>query len=409
MKKLKIFIIAFLVLVILSLSFLTYKLFFKKEQNITIFIHGTFMPEFAILSPYQTYTQNLNDQDFYSKSIEKIRNNKEIYQDSLTLNTGFHKISKKIIQNYTKQKLNKEQSRLGAYHLIGLYNNINESIFKNSNKNIYYTFGFSGLLSNNHRKETSQTLYNCLTNLIKKKSKKNIKLNINLVSFSHGGNVALYLAEVENKYRKNLEINNLVLLGTPIQKETVHFAKSQIFKKIINIYSEADSIQIKDTISTLGQTHRKINDLIKYKKDIYNIRLLADKNKDAFGHSNFWCLGKYGYSHYFWQPTKTKNVLEFLDPLPIVTLIPCFISIIENLRQKLSNKILDLDISLKVKEKKFLIKAYKHNSNKTLYTSQDISNILIKSKDYLSKTWLPYCNNSEIIKTAKAFWLAFKS
>ena len=49
---------------------------------------------------------------------------------------------------------------------------------------------------------------------------------------------------------KNFSIDELILLGTPIQPETESFLQSAIFKKVYNVYSSEDTVQQADWVST---------------------------------------------------------------------------------------------------------------------------------------------------------------
>ncbi|WP_196299706.1 hypothetical protein, partial [Streptococcus pneumoniae] len=72
---------------------------------------------------------------------------------------------------------------------------------------------------------------------------------ITLVTYSHGGNVALYLSSVQAEKEQAeplpdpISIDTLVLLACPIQKETDYLVADPMFKKVYNIFSTEDFIQ----------------------------------------------------------------------------------------------------------------------------------------------------------------------
>lgn len=405
------------IFLIIATGYITYIHLYKKYKTITVFIHGTFMPELAIFNPYKTYTQTLTNEDLYARSLEKLRCNPETYQDSLTLETGLHKIPRNILECYQNQDLAEHYSKIGAYQLVGAYDSIYKT-FKSKSQS-YYTFGFNGLLSSQHRQDSAKLLYDSLIKLLKKYSDKNVVLDINLICFSHGGNVALYLAKYENQYNQNLNIDNLILLGTPIQFETANYAQSNIFNRVLNIYSEADYIQTKDSISTANSiSHQKLYDLIEHnnsKNDtihnkIIDIRLLAGQDKKVFGHLHLWGLAKYGYSSYWWKSDHTKKIVEALDPLPIVTLVPGFISIIKSLENNIKTQNKNIDISLNlINNNEFVIQALEYDTTKLLAQTRDISKPLYRAKRYAIESWIPYGCQSQMLKTTRAFWETLKN
>lgn len=110
----------------------------------------------------------------------------------------------------------------------------------------FYAFGWSGKLSFAERKKAAQDLYSHIRELTKNYKKKyRRKPKIRLITHSHGGNVALNLAHICNP-RDRIKLEELILLGCPIQHETVHKAKHPFFKKIYSFFSTLDTLQIID-------------------------------------------------------------------------------------------------------------------------------------------------------------------
>ncbi len=106
----------------------------------------------------------------------------------------------------------------------------------------FFTYVWSGKLSSKAREEAALILYNEINKIIE--TYKNKKIQITLITHSHGGNVALNLAKVCES--ENFKIDKLILLACPVQEETKEFAKNKIFKKVYNIYSLMDSLQVLD-------------------------------------------------------------------------------------------------------------------------------------------------------------------
>jgi len=123
-----------------------------------------------------------------------------------------------------------------------------------------YTFGWNGQLTQATRLKRGEQLYEELSREIASVlAQKNIPrrdLEVIVFAHSHGGNVALNMATGANANCNPL-VDRLILLGTPVQKETEALVESPLFKEVLNVYSKGDSIQTLDFISTKGSSRRK--------------------------------------------------------------------------------------------------------------------------------------------------------
>src|SRR3990167_9174794 len=109
----------------------------------------------------------------------------------------------------------------------------------------FYLLRWSGNLSVSEREETGFQFYKEMEKLLEKyKEKYNATPSINIISHSHGGNVALNLAKVtkDPKFR----IEKLILLACPVQKHTRQLISDPIFENIYSFYSTMDLIQVMD-------------------------------------------------------------------------------------------------------------------------------------------------------------------
>ncbi len=383
----------------------------KAVKNVTIFIHGTFMPGLALLNPFKTYNQTVSPNDRYYKCLKRLRQDPVLYEDSIMLEEGLKKIDSTILYQYSQFNLIPAHSKKGAYQAIGAYDMLSKYINHNKNSD-YYTFGFSGILSDNYRKEAGHLLYHELNKIIKKYLQEGYKPVITICAYSHGGNVALYLSDAENIYKESLKIDKLVLYGTPIQEETALFAHDEIFKKIYNFYSQADQVQHNDSFSTSSsQSFRTFKDLYnynsKYKLDYYqkiiDIRLLAQDDAMIFGHFNFWYFNRYSS----W-PTKVKPEIEevcsFLDPLPIAILTPIFLYLVDQTDQ--SNQI---DISILANNQELNILATDTINNKIISQTNNLEIVLNKIQKYAKSSWQPYTNTDETTRLGVGILAALQS
>lgn len=117
-----------------------------------------------------------------------------------------------------------------------------------------YSFGWSGKLTLIARKNASQELFDCLKLLDQEIFEKTgLRPEFILISHSHGGNVVLHLAEIEDPDEFKPIILKAILLACPVQKNTSHLIDSPLFKRIYSLHSHADMVQIAD----MQGLHRK--------------------------------------------------------------------------------------------------------------------------------------------------------
>lgn len=117
-----------------------------------------------------------------------------------------------------------------------------------------YNFGWSGKLCSKERELAGRELYGEIKELIIKYKNNNILPKVNIITCSHGGNVALNLAN----FKKDFEIEKLILLGCPVQHKTKDLIKHKIFKKTYLLYSNNDWIQIGDPQGLFNNNNKQV-------------------------------------------------------------------------------------------------------------------------------------------------------
>lgn len=377
--------------------------YFSKEKNIVIFVHGTILPGLALLNPYKSYTHSIAKDDWYSRCMEKVRKDPLFQEDSLMLDEGLTKIDSSTLALYCQRTLSPEFSKKGAYQTIGAYDTLSR-LFDPAATADYYTFGFSGIFSATHRKEAAFNLYQRIQTLLHIYRTQGYHPIITLCGYSHGGNVLLYLAEAENHEKKHVNINNLILLGTPVQAETAPYAFHPIFSKIISLYSEGDSVQAQDQFSTPSaasyQTFReffKLHNLPYYhKKPIFDIRLIAHESTTAFGHFNFWFLNQYNLPFFTTDFPEVKAIRNALSPLPLVILIPALLYTL-NQTQSLPPY---LDLAIKASTDDCHLHLINPTTKQTLNQSPNLLPTLSTLQAYARTSWLPYAQATETTRIA---------
>lgn len=111
----------------------------------------------------------------------------------------------------------------------------------------FYLFGWNGKLSFKERELAARKLYTDLRTVrTEYKKRYGATPSIQIVAHSHGGNVALLLDKVKDPSDTEFAIDQLILLATPIQKQTAHYAHSSLFGKIYSLYSMLDILQVID-------------------------------------------------------------------------------------------------------------------------------------------------------------------
>lgn len=110
----------------------------------------------------------------------------------------------------------------------------------------FYVFGWPGKLDPTNRHQAASNLYQELSTLVLQYQKEyHFIPQINLITHSHGGNVALKMASLVDK-NCSFSINRLILLACPVQSYTIDLIKSPFFKKIYSIHSHTDIFQVLD-------------------------------------------------------------------------------------------------------------------------------------------------------------------
>lgn len=110
----------------------------------------------------------------------------------------------------------------------------------------FYFFGWNGKLCFNERKNAAKELYATMLKLIDTyKAEYKQKPKIRIITHSHGGNVVLNLAKVQNPQRP-LIVDELIMLCCPVQEKTKRLIEADCFGKVYAFYSSTDIYQIID-------------------------------------------------------------------------------------------------------------------------------------------------------------------
>lgn len=115
---------------------------------------------------------------------------------------------------------------------------LNKADPKKFNLDNFYFFGWSGSLNPKARRDAALELYDKI---------KDIKAPIQIIGHSHGGNIALHLAQIaKENNNKKFKVKELFLLACPVIASTEDNIKSNVFQKVFSFYSLGDRTQIRD-------------------------------------------------------------------------------------------------------------------------------------------------------------------
>ena len=111
----------------------------------------------------------------------------------------------------------------------------------------FYTFGWSGKLLKKAREKAGCDLYHEICGLLKKYKKKyGVYPKIRLLTFSHGGNVALEMIKHLPFFVDQVIELELVLVAIPVQKTTEKYIENKHIKCSYVISSSRDLLQVVD-------------------------------------------------------------------------------------------------------------------------------------------------------------------
>lgn len=257
-----------------------------RTHHMFVFIHGTILP---YPSPSSLFSSIKN-------TLKSGRREKISWENRFIHELRFKSIYKfQPIQEYGLQRIQFAPitqnspyyySFVTATSFQNILNNINPEEYSDTS---FYTFGWDGRLSNQSRVESAKILYQSLFYEVQKLKNKYENVNITILAHSHGGNVALNMANAYNELKSDLLIDKLILLGTPIQSETANFILSPLFKKIYNFYSNSDIVQVMDILSTQDSSSKRRFKNITPLQNMVQIELMVGQKHPA--HNELWLFG----------------------------------------------------------------------------------------------------------------------
>ena len=413
---------------------------------LNIFVHGAFNPGLGLLNIVEVFNDKVKGTN-YAQLIKKMRHDPFYYQEQPILARGLLKVT-------LEDTPPKEGYKYAVHPIASAFKTIMQEITPKQPEHHFYTFGWSGLLSQECRRHEAIRFHNALCEELTKFHAQDIYPQIRLIAHSHGGNVCLNLAAINELTRMKKEgtqpyagadtldakeaqaqmqlltskmphkdewqskqahkqydympdktlsiIDELILFGTPIQTETMHYFHAPLFAKIFNFYSEQDTFQAMDIISTKRYYCKQRLESLKQEVSpqeprIIQAKIMIDKDftttqpqdkslwqslvnsnattesKDPT-HKNLWFLA--------WNKEFCQLNYPF-DPLPMVIFAPLLVKALEEVEEKN-----DLDLNIECIDTQIHIDVLGHDEHFPMATSTFPMPIIDAIKDNAMR-WKP--------------------
>lgn len=212
----------------------------KHRHVITIFVHGTLFP-IPSLAAAQEWAGERFKKDGHPSSYATLIRERSILRNQPIGPVGIHPVS-------PQWSATASGAQLLGWLLQEMYRLLPQDAFALVHP---YTFGWDGSLNQNRRREQAKELLQAITTLSSEYRLRypNEDIEFIVLAHSHGGNVALHMADWAEKKPHTL-IDHLFIFGTPVHGDTQHLAVSPLFKNVYNIHSSGDFIQVADVVST---------------------------------------------------------------------------------------------------------------------------------------------------------------
>ena len=305
-----------------------------QDVWVNVFVHGIVRPVATIGDMVSISHQNVN-KTRYKQITRYVRKNSFTHRTQASQGIGLIPIELK--SNYDDH--NGARAMVATFKKLDQHANLLYGANIN-NKELYYTYGWSGLLCYNSRQKASLFLHQKLIRLVNELKAKNLNPKLRILAFSHGGNVAVQMANFDpwSSLKSKLSIDELITLGMPVHRENDVLIRHPMFKKVYHFYSVGDIPQTLDFVSTeYAASHRryqarpcfeipeKLTQIqVQFSQDIARTKPFTPINKYRKStynpsHVEMWSFG--------WSP-QGYNRSSPLFPFPTVAFAPYIINAI---------------------------------------------------------------------------------
>ncbi len=312
----------------------------KKEVTARIFIHGTLMMAgcFFIDIP-AAWKDTHKENSLVERAMNSARRHPFLHQSELVLDVGLTDVTHEIMVPLTTPL----RDDRAAIAILRAFERTDRCVSSRNHAYHYYTFGWSGALSEKKRNKESGHLYQALLEI--KATLQNqypdCTIKFEIFAHSHGGQLIAHLATLHKQFPENeLFIDLAVLCATPLYKEKMQpMISSPLFGTIINFYSHGDYVQTLDFVSTpqhyCVRTFQELTIPLPahHKKGpkVLDICLAVHGNSKVFRHDNFFSCSLYPIPSYFHKRSHIRKTLNYFDPLPLLVMMPACLESISTL------------------------------------------------------------------------------
>lgn len=289
-----------------------------------VWLHGTVGSSVNIFNPRACLDDTACDDTLSVRLSTAYRHYKDIGNDQpIPRDHGVFLLDRADLDKANAGTL-AEDKRYEAIYAIAAAYDACEHHFSGQDRGIrvHALAGWSGLLSQKERRREGFLLYHNLCRLRRQLVHEyQAPVKFVIISHSHGGNVALWMAEAESLQHEGLSIDTLIMLGTPIQRETGHCITSPFFKTVILYSSQGDNVQGLDYFSTIERRSYK------RMSDVADIQTFVDEHPSYIRADVSCMVNNYDkhVSHVnMWFIRRSEAAIPDMWPLPFVSTIPAF-------------------------------------------------------------------------------------
>lgn len=358
----------------------------QKTCIMTVFVHGSIFSGLAFLNKQEAQNDTVDTSGWYYARLKYIRKKEILSEDQMLLGEGLEQIPECFCHSFDTATDGKK-----APHLLGPIYEKHMSLFQKYDYHAYYTFGHSGFMNQAYRRNMAAQLYQEVCDAVKEKKREFDTVKLQILSHSHGSNIALNLGFEEERCRRKLVVDDLISFGGPVQVENAVQAFHPMFKRVLNIYSDGDWVQPYDNVSTRGgKSYRTFNDpelgiVVPKKHNVFDIHITVN-NKQSIDHINLWFVGR------------SAKASSTLWPLPVMVLTPFIQSLVnkQTQGQKLTCNIVDM-------KNQFTLQLL--DQDRVCAETDNLCSMITKHKEYIRRYWNPTEKQSNMVFSKKNFSL----
>lgn len=277
----------------------------KHKHVLAVFVHGTLFPVPSLSAMHEWAERKIKKNGPVYSYFDLLRN-KSVLRNQPIGAIGLHP----VLPEWT-------QAATGAQLVSWFFQEMYQLLPKNEYALVHpYTFGWDGSLNLERRKIQARQLLLSLERLVIEYKKKFPLEDIEtmILAHSHGGNVALHMADWAAELASKIRIDHLLMFGTPIHGDTQHLAVSDLFRHVYNFHSEGDFIQVADVLSTKKYVPTRVFSDRRVVEDCKVKQVLVEVGSYAPNHSEFWFFRRPDVFFY-------RSGLP-IAPLPVVAFAP---------------------------------------------------------------------------------------